>query len=150
MTQTKTYNQYLIESLKNPTEATAYLWAILQEENTEPELLKVALENILEALGETQLSPHEIQLHKKKIDDLLNQSGSEVIYSLVAWLNKLGLELTVSISEDSPLVDQQESQDNINNRQQFQILPLKSKKPKPKFGSAKGLIEISDDFDDPL
>ncbi|MEA5510618.1 type II toxin-antitoxin system prevent-host-death family antitoxin [Crocosphaera sp. UHCC 0190] len=32
----------------------------------------------------------------------------------------------------------------------FQILPLKSKKPRPKFGSAKGLIEMSDDFDEPL
>ncbi len=50
MTQTKNYHQYLIESLKDPTEATAYFWAILQEENPETELLKVALENILEAL----------------------------------------------------------------------------------------------------
>ena len=30
----------------------------------------------------------------------------------------------------------------------FQILPLKSKTPRPKFGSAKGLIEMSDDFDE--
>ena len=48
MTQTKSYHRYLIESLKDPTEATAYLWAILQEENPEPKLLKIALENILE------------------------------------------------------------------------------------------------------
>ncbi len=113
MTQTKNYHQYLIESLKDTTEATAYLWAILQEENPEPELLKVALENILEALGETQLSPHEIQLQKNKIDDLLNQSGSEVIYSLASWLNKLGLELTVTVSQDSSLTNQQEFQDNL-------------------------------------
>lgn len=113
MTQTKNYHQYLIESLKDPTEATAYLWAILQEENPEPELLKVALENILEALGETKLKPHAIQSQKDKIDEILNQSGSNVIYSLVAWLNKLGLELTVTISEDSSLIDQWESQDNL-------------------------------------
>ncbi|MGK7884668.1 MAG: DNA-binding protein [Crocosphaera sp.] len=119
MTKTKNYHQYLIESLKDSTEATAYLWAILQEENPEPELLKFALENILEALGASRLNSHEIPLQKDKIDELLNKSGSEVIYSLVAWLNKLGLELTVSVSEDSPLVDQQESQDNINNRQQW-------------------------------
>ncbi|MGK7881026.1 MAG: type II toxin-antitoxin system Phd/YefM family antitoxin [Crocosphaera sp.] len=37
-----------------------------------------------------------------------------------------------------------------NDGEPFQILPLKFKTPKPKFGSAKGLIEMSDDFDEPL
>ncbi|MDJ0509891.1 MAG: DUF2281 domain-containing protein [Crocosphaera sp.] len=37
-----------------------------------------------------------------------------------------------------------------NDGKPFQILPLKSKTPRPKFGSAKGLIEMSDDFDEPL
>ena len=32
----------------------------------------------------------------------------------------------------------------------FKIVPVLSTKPYPKFGSAKGLIEMSDDFDDPL
>ena len=148
MTQTKNYHQYLIESLKDPTEATAYVWAILQEENPEPELLRVALENILEALGETRLKPHEIQLQQYKINELLNQSGSEVIYSLVDWLNKLDLELTVTVSQDSSLIDQQESEDDVNDEQAFHILPPKSKTPRPKFGSAKSLLEMSDDFDE--
>ena len=30
------------------------------------------------------------------------------------------------------------------------LSPIKSRSPKPKFGSAKGLITISDDFDEPL
>jgi prevent-host-death family protein len=32
----------------------------------------------------------------------------------------------------------------------FKIVPISQTKPYPKFGSAKGLIEISDDFDEPL
>lgn len=32
----------------------------------------------------------------------------------------------------------------------FQIVPVMADKPYPKFGSAKGLIEMSDDFDEPL
>jgi prevent-host-death family protein len=32
----------------------------------------------------------------------------------------------------------------------FKIVQIKSAKPRPIFGSAKGLIEMSDDFDDPL
>jgi antitoxin (DNA-binding transcriptional repressor) of toxin-antitoxin stability system len=32
----------------------------------------------------------------------------------------------------------------------FEIVQRKSTKPRPVFGSAKGSIEMSDDFDDPL
>ncbi len=55
----------------------------LQEENSESELLKVALENILEALGETRLKSHEIQLQKDKINELLNQ------FSLILQLSRV-------------------------------------------------------------
>ncbi len=32
----------------------------------------------------------------------------------------------------------------------YKIVPVLEKKPYPKFGSAKGLIKMSDDFDEPL
>jgi prevent-host-death family protein len=32
----------------------------------------------------------------------------------------------------------------------FQIVPVTIEEPRPKFGSAKGLIKMSDDFDEPL
>ena len=32
----------------------------------------------------------------------------------------------------------------------FQIVSLNTAKPRPKFGSAKGLVRMSDDFDEPL
>jgi antitoxin (DNA-binding transcriptional repressor) of toxin-antitoxin stability system len=32
----------------------------------------------------------------------------------------------------------------------FKIVPVNLSKPRPKFGNAKGLIRMSDDFDDPL
>lgn len=32
----------------------------------------------------------------------------------------------------------------------YRIVPVLKKKPYPKFGSAKGLVEVSDGFDDPL
>jgi DNA-binding phage protein len=82
MAITKSYHQYLIESLKQPTEAAAYLWAILQEENPEPELLESALEDVLEALGTTKLSSEEIELQKDQLKTLCNRSefrGSESV-----------------------------------------------------------------------
>jgi DNA-binding phage protein len=111
MTTTKSYHQYLIESLKQPTEAAAYLWAILQEENPEPQLLKSALEDILEALGSTQLSPEEIEQQKDKLNILLEQQGKVAIYSLGEWLQKLGLELTVK-AKDETFVEQNNSEIN--------------------------------------
>nr|VFK42744.1 MAG: Antitoxin component of toxin-antitoxin stability system, DNA-binding transcriptional repressor [Candidatus Kentron sp. SD]VFK48115.1 MAG: Antitoxin component of toxin-antitoxin stability system, DNA-binding transcriptional repressor [Candidatus Kentron sp. SD]VFK79636.1 MAG: Antitoxin component of toxin-antitoxin stability system, DNA-binding transcriptional repressor [Candidatus Kentron sp. SD] len=32
----------------------------------------------------------------------------------------------------------------------FKIIPFHRRKPIPKFGSARGLVEISDDFDEPI
>jgi len=32
----------------------------------------------------------------------------------------------------------------------FKIIPLPNKRPYPRFGSAAGLVEMSDDFDEPL
>ncbi|MBW4516970.1 MAG: type II toxin-antitoxin system prevent-host-death family antitoxin [Timaviella obliquedivisa GSE-PSE-MK23-08B] len=32
----------------------------------------------------------------------------------------------------------------------FRIVPISSTKPRPTFGSAKGLVRMSDDFDAPL
>ena len=32
----------------------------------------------------------------------------------------------------------------------FKIVPISSTKPHPMFGSARGLVRMSDDFDDPL
>ena len=37
-----------------------------------------------------------------------------------------------------------------NDGTSFQIIPVAVEKPYPKFGSARGLVEMSDDFDEPL
>ena len=53
MAKSNNYHQYLIESLKDEKEAANYLWGILQEEQPEPQLLEMALNNVLEALGDS-------------------------------------------------------------------------------------------------
>lgn len=37
-----------------------------------------------------------------------------------------------------------------NNLSVARIVPAKKNKPRPKFGSARGLIAMSEDFDEPL
>ena len=37
-----------------------------------------------------------------------------------------------------------------NDGSAFKIIPIPNNNPYPKFGSAKGLIEMSNDFDEPI
>ncbi|OQY46987.1 MAG: type II toxin-antitoxin system prevent-host-death family antitoxin [Candidatus Parabeggiatoa sp. nov. 2] len=37
-----------------------------------------------------------------------------------------------------------------DNQPFVKLVPINQNQPRPKFGSAKGLIEIADDFDEPL
>lgn len=100
MPTSDSYYNYLIESLrKEPELAAAYITAILEEEDLEPELLKLALSHVAEALGEQNMTPEQAKLHLEKLDELLSQRGSEAIYNLGTWLNAFGLKLTVTVAE---------------------------------------------------
>jgi DNA-binding phage protein len=96
------YHPFLIESLrKKPELAAAYITATLEEEEPEPELLKRALSDVAEALGQPKMTPEQYELHLKKLDELLSQQGSDAIYNLGTWLNALGLKLTVAVCSDT-------------------------------------------------
>jgi DNA-binding phage protein len=94
----KSYQEELIHELKeNPEEAADYIWAILDEEDPEPELLPSALRDVGEALGELNMSPEAAKLHLEKLDELFQKQGSDAIYGLAEWLKPLGLELTAAV-----------------------------------------------------
>ena len=96
------YHPFLIECLrKKPELAAAYITATLDEEEREPELLKRALSDVAEALGQPKMTPEQYELHLKKLDELLSQQGSDAIYNLGTWLNALGLKLTVAVCTDT-------------------------------------------------
>ncbi|MEG5032559.1 transcriptional regulator [Microcoleus sp. AT3-D2] len=96
------YHPFLIESLrKKPELAAAYITATLEEEEPEPELLKRALSDVAEALGQPKMTPEQYELHLKKLDELLSQQGNDAIYNLGTWLNALGLKLTVAVCTDT-------------------------------------------------
>lgn len=96
----KSYHDYLISRLKEPSYAALYLETHLEEdEDFEPELLRLALGNISQALSSLKMSPEQAELHRQELDKILSQEGGDVIYGLAVWLNKLGLKLTVSIAD---------------------------------------------------
>ena len=92
------YQDYLISRLKDPTYAALYLETHLEEEeDNEPELLRLALDNVLQALSSSTMSFDQAELHRQKLDEILSQPGSLAIYGLAIWLNELGLKLTVNV-----------------------------------------------------
>jgi|AGSF01.1.fsa_nt_gi Predicted transcriptional regulator len=97
---TRNYQDYLIESLKDPSEAALYLWAILQEKDPEPELLLSALQDVAMALGQEKMSPEQLQEHLSDLKTVLDQPGSQGIYSLSSWLQSLGLTLSVIVNSE--------------------------------------------------
>lgn len=101
MPTSDSYQDYLISRLQNPSYAAGYIEAFFEEKDPEPELLKLVLSNVAEALGEQHMSSEQAKLHLEKLDELLSKRGSEVIYGLEGWLNALGLKLTVTVAEEA-------------------------------------------------
>jgi DNA-binding phage protein len=98
------YHDFLIARLKSPSYAAVYLETHFElDEGEEPDeaLLRLALMDVAEALGQPQMSPEQYELHLKTLDELISQQGSYAIYSLGAWLKALGLKLAVAVSTDT-------------------------------------------------
>ncbi|WP_333365500.1 transcriptional regulator [Microcoleus sp. herbarium14] len=97
MPTSDSYQDYLIEALKDKRHAAAYLTAHLEDDEPEAGLLKLGLSNVFEALGEPNMSADEAKLHLEKLDGLLSQNGMATIYALAHWLKVLGLKLSVAV-----------------------------------------------------
>ena len=96
------YHPLKIKSLKDPLFAVAYLTEIFEEEEGDLEtgIMRKALRDVFEALGEPNMSADEAKLHLEKLDSLLSQNGMATIYALANWLKVLGLKLTVAVVQE--------------------------------------------------
>ncbi len=87
--QVKTHEDFLIESLKDPEEAAAYVSAVLEEEKPESELLSLCLGHVAAALG--------AEGDREWVKDFGASNKSQAVYELAACLDSLGLKLTVTV-----------------------------------------------------
>ena len=97
------YHPFKISNLKDPNYSAAYLSLIFDEEeegDLETGIMRKALRDVFEALGEPNMSDEEAKLHLEKLDVLLPQSGIATIYALANWLKVLGLKLTVAVAQE--------------------------------------------------
>ena len=93
------YQEDLIESLKNPKEAAAYLNAAIEEGDRE--LFLLALRNIAEAQGGISAVAEKAHLNRENLYRMLSKRGNPEIKSLMTLLRAMGLELTVKVHKQA-------------------------------------------------
>ncbi len=94
----RNYREHLISSLKDTQEAAAYIETFLElEEGFEPELLRSALKNILDARLRINNLSEETKQHYKKLDKILLETRGNEIYSLIELLNAFGFRIAIAL-----------------------------------------------------
>ncbi len=91
----KSYHSYLIESLKDPAEAAAYLDAVLEDGDSKHILL--ALKNVAEARRSLMVASSKPDFDWQNCYQLLAQGEAPGLLVLTALSRELGLKLSVTV-----------------------------------------------------
>lgn len=92
--RSKSYQNALIESLKDPKEAAAYLEAALEEDDAK--VLLVALRNVVEAHGGMARVARKAKLNRESLYKTLSTRGNPKLSSLTTLLDAFDLRLSVN------------------------------------------------------
>src|SRR3989338_8028442 len=94
--RTRKYEESLIEALKDPREAAAYLNAHLEEAEGEDaeELFLMALRDVAKAYGMSEIS-ERTELLRESLYKALSESGNPKLKTLWVLFNAIGLRLMV-------------------------------------------------------
>lgn len=97
MPTSRSYHSYLIESLKDPQEAAAYLDAVLEDADYDE--LRLALRNVagarIAALGDVQLA-----LNQEVVQQVMSTQQTHLdLSALLKMLDELGFKLSVTPKE---------------------------------------------------
>ena len=87
------YQDYLLESLKDPAEAAAYVEAVLEMED--PAALLVALRQVAKAHGMADVA-RRADVGEKTLFRALSENGNPTIATLHKVLHAVGLRLSVT------------------------------------------------------
>lgn len=88
-----TYQEDLIEALKDPREAAAYLNVAMEEGNRE--LFLLALRNVAEARGGMTALSRKSKLNRESLYRMLSKNGNPEIRSILTLLHAMGMKLSV-------------------------------------------------------
>lgn len=86
----------LIESLKNPEKAAGYLEAVLVEKEPETELLLAVIKDIVDARIRMNNLSSKAKQQYEQLEKMLVKTGGAEVYSFVNLLDTLGFSLVVT------------------------------------------------------
>lgn len=93
MPKSRSYQDKLIETLREPEEAAGYLSAAFEEPDRE--LFLLALRNVADAQGGFTRLAEITGLNRENLYRMLSDKGNPEFYSLVTLLDALGFQLVV-------------------------------------------------------
>lgn len=93
MAKTRSYQKVLIERLKSPKEAAAYLNAALEDDDLR--VFLVALRDVAEAHGGISYLAKETELNRESLYRTLSKHGNPTVINLFHMLDALGLEFNL-------------------------------------------------------
>ena len=99
MPKSRSYQDKLIETLRDPEEAAGYLSAAFEE--TDRELFLLALRNVADAQGGLSRLAEVTGLNRENLYRMLSDKGNPEFYSLVTLLDALGFQLVVETKQAS-------------------------------------------------
>jgi probable addiction module antidote protein len=88
-----TYQEDLVEALKDPREAAAYLSAAIEDGDREVFLL--ALRNVAEAQGGMAALARRAHMNRESLYRMLSSRGNPEIRSILALLSSMKLKVTI-------------------------------------------------------
>jgi len=91
--KTTTYQEDLIDALKDPREAAAYLNAAMEEGDRE--LFLLALRNVAEAHGGMAAVSEKAKLNRESMYRMLSKKGNPEIKSILTLLHTMGLKMSI-------------------------------------------------------
>lgn len=91
------YQEYLIESLKDPEEAAAYMKVALEEyeQDGDSEVFLLALRNVAEAQGGLSMLAEKTRLNRQNLYRALSGKGNPTFQTLDRIIHALGFRLSI-------------------------------------------------------
>ncbi len=101
----RTYSEYLIESLKDPMEAQAYLTAALEDYNNERDLvaLMFSLQALAYAQGGLGVLAQKAGINRQNLYRIFGGKRSPKWETMEAILHGLGFKISVELLASEPL-----------------------------------------------
>jgi len=101
----RSYQEFLMESLRNLSEAAGYIEVTLTDGSDEPKLLQMVLKDVVDSRIKFNNLSESAQLKWQTLDRMLSESNASEIYSFAALLEALGFKLEITVADSELRAD---------------------------------------------